>query len=69
MEIRSGLTESTKPLQNSIEARSRRLVGGDPRELAARFLKLFVVMIEDFDSKPDLCADPARLGKGQNAQS
>jgi len=40
-------------------------VGGDPRELAARYPKLFVIMIEDYDSKPDLCEDLARLGKGK----
>jgi MoxR-like ATPase len=40
-------------------------VGGDPRELAARYPKLFVIMIEDYDAKPDLCEDLARLGKGK----
>jgi len=40
-------------------------VGKDPRELAARYPKLFVIMIEDYDSKPDLCQDLARLGKGK----
>jgi Mg-chelatase subunit ChlD len=40
-------------------------VGGDPRELAARYPKLFVIMMEDYDSKLDLCEDLARLGKGR----
>ena len=40
-------------------------VGKDPRELAAQYPKLFVIMIEDYDSKPDLCQDLARLGKGK----
>jgi Mg-chelatase subunit ChlD len=40
-------------------------VGGDPRELAARYPKLFVIMIEDYDAKPDVCEDLAKLGKGK----
>jgi hypothetical protein len=40
-------------------------VGKDLRELAARYPKLFVIMTEDYDSKPDLCEDLARLGKGK----
>lgn len=40
-------------------------VGKDPRELAARYPKLFVIMIEDYDAKPDVCEDLARLGKGK----
>jgi len=40
-------------------------VGKDPRELASRYPKLFVIMIDDYDSKPDLCEDLARLGKGR----
>jgi Mg-chelatase subunit ChlD len=40
-------------------------VGKDPRELAARYPKLFVIMIEDYDAKPDVCEDLARLGRGK----
>jgi MoxR-like ATPase len=40
-------------------------VGKDPRELAALYPKLFVIMIEDYDAKPDVCEDLARLGKGK----
>ena len=65
MEIRSGLTESTRLLPSSIEARSRCPVGKDSRELDARYPKLFVLMIEDYDAKPDVCEDLARLGKGK----
>ena len=40
-------------------------IGRDPRQLAARYPRLFVIMIEDYDSKPDLCEDLATLGKGK----
>jgi len=40
-------------------------VGCDPKELAAQFPKLFVIMIEDYDSKPALCEEMANLGKGK----
>ncbi len=40
-------------------------VGKDPRELASRYPKLFVIMIEDYDAKPDVCEDLTRLGKGK----
>jgi Mg-chelatase subunit ChlD len=40
-------------------------VGKDPRALASWYPKLFVIMIEDYDAKPDVCEDLARLGKGR----
>jgi len=39
--------------------------GKDPRELAAQYPRLFVVMIKSHDSKPELCKEVAALGKGK----
>jgi len=39
--------------------------GRDPRELAARYPKLFIIMIKSHDSKPKLCEELAALGKGK----
>jgi MoxR-like ATPase/Mg-chelatase subunit ChlD len=39
--------------------------GKDPRELAAQYPKLFVIMIKSHDSKPELCEEMAALGKGK----
>jgi len=39
--------------------------GRDPRELAARYPKLFIIMIKSHDSKPELCEEMAALGKGK----
>ena len=39
--------------------------GKDPRELAAQYPRLFVVMIKSHDSKPELCKEMAALGKGK----
>jgi len=40
-------------------------VGCDPRELAGQYPKLFVIMIEDYDSRLALCEAMANLGKGK----
>lgn len=39
--------------------------GKDPREFAAQYPKLFVIMIRSHDSKPELCEEMAALGKGK----
>ena len=39
--------------------------GKDPKELAALYPKLFVIMIKSHDSKPELCEQMAALGKGK----
>lgn len=39
--------------------------GKDPREIAAQYPKLFVIMIKSHDSKPELCERIAFLGKGR----
>jgi MoxR-like ATPase len=39
--------------------------GKDPSEIAAEYPKLFVIMINSHDSKPDLCARISSLGKGK----
>jgi len=39
--------------------------GKDPREFAAQYPKLFVIMIKSHDSKPELCEEMAALGKGK----
>jgi len=39
--------------------------GKDPRQLAAEYPRLFVIMMKSDDSQPKLCADMAALGKGK----
>jgi Mg-chelatase subunit ChlD len=39
--------------------------GRDPGEIAAKYPKLFVIMMKSHDSKPDLCARMASSGKGK----
>jgi len=39
--------------------------GKDPRQLAAQYPKLFVIMVKSHDSNPELCEQMAALGKGK----
>jgi hypothetical protein len=42
--------------------------GKDPSAVAAEYPKLFVIMIKSHDSRPELCARVASLGKGKLVQ-
>lgn len=71
--IESGLKAGISELSNSkakekigvIITDGNYTAGNDPSEAAAEYPRLFVIMMKSHDSKPELCAKIADLGKGR----